>query len=588
MSRPFRIALACCLASLACGGDKVTGPAVATVSVTFAQPAIYIGETTAGTVTLMDASGAILSGRGVVWTSGTPTVATVSATGVVTGVSTGTSVITATSEGRTGMATITVSAPVATVTVTLVASSIAVGASTQATAVLKDAADNALSGRTVTWTSATPSVATSSTAGLVTAVSPGTSVITATSEGKSGSATVTVVSPPAAFTLTLPENRSAGVSTTPGFAWQSSSGATSYTVEIATTSSFGTSNVVSQTGITSTSFTPAAALEMGTVYFWRVTAANAGGSTSASNGPFEFSAPIPVGNFPAEVAVTPDGARALVVNSSSPGTVTIISLTTKRVIGSITVGPRPNGTAIRPDGAQAVAANSNSLSVLNLTTDAVSQTIATPCVGTTLYDIAYIPDGTKVVFPDLSNGCTLEGVRIITLATGAQTFVNLNTSAVAQGIAVMPNGTSALVTLGATGTSMRRVDLSTLAVTTITGTSSTFGVAVLPDNTAAVVSSGQSDTIKRINLATNAASAIVPFSSNQFWRNLALTPDGTKAVVVGDFSSAVISLATNAILATFPNGGSGVAVTTDGRHALITSLSSGAGSSGILRVIRIP
>lgn len=574
---------------LSCGGDKVTGPQVESVDVSVASQSIFVGQSTTAAAILRDASGTTITGRAITWSSSAPNIATVNASGTITGVAAGSSIITAASGGRSGTVNVTVLAPVSTITVTFASSSILAGTTTQATATLRDASGAALTGRTVTWTSGTSSVATVSSNGEVTGVSAGTSLITATSEGKSGSATITVTAnPPGSFQLTSPTNRSSGASTTPTFSWQSSANATSYTIEIATASTFGSANVVSQSGLTATSFTPTSPLQAGTVYFWRVTAVNASASTMASNAAFEFSAPIPVGSSPGGVAVTPDGARALVVNSTSPGSVTIVNLNTKQTAGSIPVGASPNGIAIRPDGGQAVVTNTNSLSVINLATNAVTSTIPMPCTATTLYDIAYTPDGLKVVFPDLSSGCTQQHLRIVTLASASHTSVNLNTSGVAQGVAVMPNGNSALVTLGVTGTTMRRVDLSTLAVTTISGTSSSFGVAVLPDNSAAIVNSGPSDTIKRIALGTNTASNVVAFNGNQYWHSVALTPDGTKAVVVGDFSTAVISLATNSILATIPNGGSGVAVTPDGKHALVTALGSGSSASGILRVIRIP
>jgi hypothetical protein len=63
----------------------------------------------------------------------------------------------------------------------------------QLTATLRDAQGNTLSGRTVTWTTDAATVASVSSAGLVTAVSPGTARITATSEGQSASADLTVV-----------------------------------------------------------------------------------------------------------------------------------------------------------------------------------------------------------------------------------------------------------------------------------------------------------------------------------------------------------------------------------------------------------
>jgi hypothetical protein len=84
--------------------------------------------------------------------------------------------------------------PVASVAVSLAASSIDVGQTAQATVTLKDSTGATLSGRTVTWASNKTSVATISTSGLVTAVAAGSAQITATSEGQSGSAMLTVAS----------------------------------------------------------------------------------------------------------------------------------------------------------------------------------------------------------------------------------------------------------------------------------------------------------------------------------------------------------------------------------------------------------
>ena len=88
------------------------------------------------------------------------------------------------------------SAPVATVTVTPASASVVVGAVQQYTAVLKDVSGNTLTGRTVTWASSLPGVASVSGTGLVTALVVGSATITATSEGVSGTATVTVTAAP--------------------------------------------------------------------------------------------------------------------------------------------------------------------------------------------------------------------------------------------------------------------------------------------------------------------------------------------------------------------------------------------------------
>src|SRR5207245_2225103 len=96
-------------------------------------------------------------------------------------------------------------APVASVTVSPAAPSVSVGATAQLPATLKDASGTTLTGRTVAWTSSTTTVATVSPSGLVSDVaSGGTTTITATSEGKSGTSVVTVQAPPPAGSVADP------------------------------------------------------------------------------------------------------------------------------------------------------------------------------------------------------------------------------------------------------------------------------------------------------------------------------------------------------------------------------------------------
>jgi uncharacterized protein YjdB len=172
---------------------------VATVVVTLALPSLTLGATTTASAVLRDERGATLTGRSVAWSSSTPAVATVDNSGAITTLAVGTTVITASSEGKSATATLTViPVPVATVTVALAATPVVVGGTTTATAVLRGANGATLSGRAVVWSSSVPSVATVSAAGEVTAVATGTTVVTATSEGQSGSATLTVIVPPVA------------------------------------------------------------------------------------------------------------------------------------------------------------------------------------------------------------------------------------------------------------------------------------------------------------------------------------------------------------------------------------------------------
>jgi uncharacterized protein YjdB len=174
---------------------------VATVTVAPNPASVAVGATVQLTATLKDANQNTLTGRTVTWTTSNASVATVnSGTGLVSGVAVGSATITATSEGKSGTSAVTVvagtPAPVATVTVTPNPASVAVGATVQLTATLKDANGNTLTGRTVAWTTSNASFATvNASTGLVTGVAAGSATITATSEGKSGTSAVTVTAP---------------------------------------------------------------------------------------------------------------------------------------------------------------------------------------------------------------------------------------------------------------------------------------------------------------------------------------------------------------------------------------------------------
>ena len=86
----------------------------------------------------------------------------------------------------------TTQAAVASVSVSLSLTTVPVGGSSQATATLQDASQNALTGRAIAWNSNSPSVASVDGNGRITALQAGTASITATSEGKAGFATLTV------------------------------------------------------------------------------------------------------------------------------------------------------------------------------------------------------------------------------------------------------------------------------------------------------------------------------------------------------------------------------------------------------------
>ncbi len=158
---------------------------VGAVIVSPGQVSVEAGQTRQLTAQVTDDQGNVLSGRPITYSSDNPAIATVSAAGVVTGVAIGSAKITATSEGKTGTADVSVTAvPVATVEVSPPSADLTVGQTRQLAAIAKDGRGTVLGGRTVVWSSGAPSVATVSGTGVVTGVGAGSAVVFATIEGR--------------------------------------------------------------------------------------------------------------------------------------------------------------------------------------------------------------------------------------------------------------------------------------------------------------------------------------------------------------------------------------------------------------------
>jgi uncharacterized protein YjdB len=199
---------------------SVTPVPVASVSITPSPDTLAPSQAVQLIAKTLDAGGNTLTGRTVIWDGSADAIALVSSTGRVVAQSPGTMTVTATSEGKTGTATIVVNAVVASVTISPTTQSVVAGDTTPAfTVVTKDANGNVLTDRVVTFSSSDPSVATiNSNSGVATGVSPGTSSITASSEGKTSTpATLTVTEVPVNNVVVTPPSQSVDVGSTVTF-----------------------------------------------------------------------------------------------------------------------------------------------------------------------------------------------------------------------------------------------------------------------------------------------------------------------------------------------------------------------------------
>ncbi len=179
------------------GSAQVTVALAPVASVTVAPTPVSLvrGQAQQLTATTRDAGGTVLSGRVVTWSTSNAAVATVSSSGMVTAVGVGTAEITATSEGKSGSASVSVASDVARVQVSPKNVIVDKGKTTQLIAKAFNAAGIELSGRTFSWSSSNDAIATVDQTGLVRTRAVGVVTITVTLEGKSDTASVAVVNP---------------------------------------------------------------------------------------------------------------------------------------------------------------------------------------------------------------------------------------------------------------------------------------------------------------------------------------------------------------------------------------------------------
>ena len=190
------------------GSITITVPAVASVVVTASANFVLTAQTSQLTATPKDASNNTLTNRVVTWSSGTPAVATVSASGFVTAITTGTSTISATSEGRVGTLLFTVVPPIGSIAVTSSANALLLNQTSQLSALILDTFGNPVTTIPPVWASNNPTKASVTQAGLVTAIGGGSGAIvtfSASAGGVTSTTNVTVTGHPVEVLAALPQ-----------------------------------------------------------------------------------------------------------------------------------------------------------------------------------------------------------------------------------------------------------------------------------------------------------------------------------------------------------------------------------------------
>ena len=452
---------------------------VASVDVTPATPSVQLNATVQLTATTKDANGNPLTGRTVTWATSDATIATVNASGLVTGTSVGGPVtITATSEGKNGTAAVTVTPiPVATVVVSPATANLGVGATVQLTATPKDANGNTLTGRTVTWQTSDAGVAAVDANGLVTGNAGGGPVtITATSEGKNGTAAITVTVPVASVAVS-PATPTIQVSAT---------------VQLTATPQDGNGNPLTGRVVTwQTSDATIATVDANGL----VTGLAAGGPvtiTASSEGKSGTSAvtviPIPVASVdvtPASASVQVSGTVQLTATpkdaNGNPLTGrTVTWQTSDATIATVDAAGLVTGQALGgPVTITATSEGTSGTSSITVSTTPVASVTVTPASASVQVDATVQLTAT----PKDGNGNPLTG-RTVTWQTSNATVATVDANGLVTGKAAGGPVTITATSEGKSGTSAITVTPIPVASVTVTPSAATIHVGDLQQLTA--------------------------------------------------------------------------------------------------------
>lgn len=176
------------------------------ITLTPSSRSLAVGAYDSLRVSATDSLGQAIIGAAFTWTTSNAGIVSVSSSvssslALIQGVSAGTATVEACYAGSCAQSVITVgspppASPVATITLSPASLNMQVGDSAGFYATLRDSLGNTLSGRTVTWRAADATVVQVmgfGSSSVLRALKPGNTTVTATSEGKSGSATVVVL-----------------------------------------------------------------------------------------------------------------------------------------------------------------------------------------------------------------------------------------------------------------------------------------------------------------------------------------------------------------------------------------------------------
>ncbi len=284
----------------------------------------------------------------------------------------------------------------------------------------------------------------------------------------------------------------------------------------------------------------------------------------------------PEGDTPMAVAFTPDGARIIVAHRDTRNLV-LFDAATRAYVGEIPLSGSPNDIAISATGTHAVTPNlyEDTASIIDLTS---ATEIAVIPVGDQPGVVRISPDGTTAVVGNTVSG----SLSVIDIATATELrriagvgFVGSISIAFESGAVTASfsqfefAGADRLVHPDYYGNRILVIDISTGSVTSLPSSANPRSVAVTPDGSKAVVAHFLSaQTVSVVSPAVPAIVKTIAIGAD-LYGPISIDPTGTKAVVAVQNACRVVNLITDAVSPSLNTASVNQLLTTaDGAYAL--------------------
>jgi YVTN family beta-propeller protein len=242
--------------------------------------------------------------------------------------------------------------------------------------------------------------------------------------------------------------------------------------------------------------------------------------------------PIPVGESPSTLAVTPNG-KTLYVGDESDDNLRVVDTQTNQVLTTLPLtyegeDREASVIAISPDGKTAYVSSYDLEGILVIDTQ-TNQIVGSQIpIGGNTWGVAFSPDGSVAYVTNFDE----DNVKVIDTAT-RQVVGAIPVGEDPVNLVFSPDGKTAYVaneggdTVSVIDTASRQVVGSPIPVG-----DEPWGIGLTPDGTKLYVSNGNDDTVTAIDTATRQAVATIPTGDEPF--ELAVTPDG-KSVYVANY-----------------------------------------------------